>query len=176
MKNEDHTMMQRLIIDLDDSRNLYSHLGRMLFTPHSKDVVEQVVLAHRAIAEDLAGHMCTMGAQTVRRGSTLGKLRVHYGAWRATAATDVELSCLSQIERREASIMDRFLATAEKVRGLQRRLYRHVGELERVSELVTHVLDAVEASSAQVAPGTAGSPGIYPAQAAGALLPAATLP
>ena len=176
MKNEDHTLVQRLIIDLDDSRNLYSHLGRMLFTPHAKDVVEQVVLAHRSIAEDLAEHMCTMGAQTVRRGSILGKLRVRYGTWRAAAGADIELSCLIQIERREASIMDRFLATAEKVRGLQRRLYRHVGDLERVSELVTHVLDAVDASPGQVAPGTPASLAVYPAQAAGALLTAATLP
>lgn len=163
MDQKSHAMLQRLIIELDDTCNLYSAMGRMLISPHAKDVVERIVLAHAAIAEDLVEHMLLMGAHKVRRGSMLGKLYARCGAWWTMAGADLELSCLLHIERREAWIVQRFCAAAEHALGLQQRLHRHLGELQYVFAQLVCTLDGVDALAHQVALLAAGTGRSHPA-------------
>lgn len=158
MYHPDCAMLQRLIIELDDTGNLYSNLSRMLLSPHLKHVVEQTVLTHQAIAEDLATHLYMMDAKTVSRDGRLGKLRARYGAWRMAAGADVEMGCLRQIERCEAQLVEHFFATTEYAPGLQRRLYRHLGELERISAQIASTLDEMGTHPHQLALRTAGNP------------------
>lgn len=150
MDQKSHAKLQRLIIELDDTRNLYSAMGRMLITPRSKYVVERIVLAHCAIAEDLVEHALLTGAPRVRRGSALGKFYAQCGAWWTTVGANVELSCLLQIERREAWIVQRFCAAAGHAPGLQQRLHRHLHELEYVSAQLACTLEEMDARSHHV--------------------------
>lgn len=143
MNHKNRTMLQRLVIELDDSRNLYLDLACMLLSAHAKYLVQRIVLAHCAIAEELADHMHAISSQVVRRDGMLGKLRARYGAWRANAGANVELGCLSQIERREKRILERFVTTAKQASGMQQRFYRHLDELEFLVAQVASALDEV---------------------------------
>ena len=143
MNHKNRTMLQRLVIELDDSRNLYLDLACMPLSTHAKYLVQRIVLAHCAIAEDLADQMHAISSQVVRRDGVLGKLRARYGAWRANAGANVELGCLSQIERYERRILERFVTTAKHASEMQQRLYRHLDELEFLSAQVASALDEV---------------------------------
>lgn len=161
MDQKNHAMLQRLIIELDDTRELCLAMGRMVISPHSKYVVQRIVLVHCAIAEDLVEHALTLGAQKVRRGSMLGKLRARYNAWWTTAGAEAELSCLLHIERREARAVELFCAAVEHAPGLQQRLHRHLDELECVSAQVACVMDAIDAHPRPVPLLAAGAAGAY---------------
>ena len=150
MDQKNYAILQRLIVELDDTRELYLGLGRMLTSPHAKYVVERIVLLHCAIAEDLIEHALVTGAQRVRRGSMLGKLYARCGAWWTTTGAAVELSCLLHIERREAKVVGLFCAAAEHAPGLQQRLHRHLVDLEYVSARVACTLDGMDSLSYQV--------------------------
>ncbi|MEO8746332.1 MAG: hypothetical protein ABI379_01525 [Rhodanobacter sp.] len=162
MDQKVHAILQRLIIELDDTGSLYSAMGRMLTSPRPKYVVQRIVLAHCAIADDLVEHALMLGAQRVRRGSMLGRLHARCGAWWTTTGADVELGCLLHVERREARIVTLFCAAAEHAPGLQQRLHHHLGELQYVSAQVAFTLDGMDTRSHQVSLLAAGAAGGRP--------------
>lgn len=140
MNFNDQLMLRRLIVELDDTGTLYSAMGCALGSFYGKEIVERMVLTHRAIAADLAEHMRTMGARKIRRGGMLGELRARYASWRATTSADAELDCLVQIEDREARLMARLQEAAFKIAGLKQRLHHHLAALEDVSAPITSML------------------------------------
>lgn len=58
--------------------------------------------------------------------------------------------CLTQIKHREVRIVERVYAVAKYAPGLQRRLHRHVSELERLCAQVASTLAEMVACSPQV--------------------------
>lgn len=145
MNQNGQMMLQRLIVELDETCRLYSNLGCVLASPRKRSAVEKIVLTHQAIADDLTEHMRTMGARSVRRGSTLDKLRARYATWKADAGADVERDYLIQIQCREVQIMQRFSTTANHVPGLKLRMHRHLNELESAFMPIASMLDPMDA-------------------------------
>lgn len=144
MNHQNQAILQRLIVDLGDTGKLYTRLSRALDSVYAKEVVERMVLAHRAIAADLVEHMATMGVHTVRSSSMVGKFRVYWTVTRSTTGANPESGCLAQIQCHEAQIVKRFHEAADHLAGMTQRMHHHVATLEDVSAPVISMLNQTQ--------------------------------
>lgn len=132
MNPRECAIVQRLIVDLDDTRLIYATLGPLLIRPHLKFLVERMTESHAAIAEDLVWQMDAIGARTPRRGGgALAKLRAGAESWMAITNVDIELGCLKRIAGHEGRVTRRFHEILENVKGLHQNLHRELCQLER---------------------------------------------
>lgn len=148
MNSRECAIVQKLIIDLDDTRLLYMKLRPLLIRPHLKFLVARVTESHAAIADELVGQMDRVGGLTARRGAgAMAALRAKVESWVAIVNLDIEVGCLKRVARHEARVGHRFRETLAHVTGLHQNLHRELRQLERACLRIETLMREMEMPS-----------------------------
>lgn len=148
MNAEQCAIVQRLILDLDDTYFLYLTFKPLLSHVRVQFLVSQMIDLHSAIADDLAQQMQLTGGLAARRGpGTLARLRARAACWMALCSADSEMTCLKHIVRREDQVAQKFQAAMARVCDLHPSLHEQLLALERTGYRIESLVRLLEASS-----------------------------
>lgn len=154
MNSQECARVQRLILELDDTRLLYAKLEPLLIRSHLRFLIAQLMRSHSVAAEELVIRMRRFGGLTADRGGgRTAWFRATLASWLAMIDLDGERACVRRIARRGRHVALLLRKTVNEVQALQQVTNSEPHQLERVMlrlEGIVHQLEPLPLSAAQV--------------------------